>query len=202
MPVILDPCDTIRELLDVGVSRAVESLGDLCGVPIQYTTPQVLQGQPDQVRQLFPAGHATRDKLVVLDFGGGLGGLGVLALPLDSCDTLTTLLGEQLQRFGAVELDPDALLAEIGNVLLNGLVGAIANALSISIVAPVPEVVNNQSLAAILASHWSVEKNPDQAVFLSVTPFHADEIEVGGALVVLFDPVGLTRLLSTRPAAV
>ncbi len=202
MSVSQGACETIGELLEAAVSQAVGALGELCGATIHHTAPQVVHGQPDQARQLFPAGQATREKLVVLDFGGGLGGVAVLALPHDSCDALTGLLGAQLQRLGAGELDPDALLGELGNVLLNGVIGSIANTFGISIVAPVPEVVSDQSVSAVLASHRSVRQNPEQGVFLSVTPFHADELEVGGALVVLFDPASMMRVLSPRLAAV
>ncbi len=182
-------------------ARRLGALGDLCGATIRHTAPQVVQGQPEQARQLFPAGQATRDKLVVLDFGGGLGGLAVLALPHDSCDTLTGLLGAQLQRLGAGELDSDALLGEIGNVLLNGVIGSIANTFGISIVAPCRSRERSERVGhSRFASVCQAESRARRVTFGDPLPCGRNRGR--RCIGLLFDPASMMRVLIPRPAAV
>ncbi|MEN6492762.1 MAG: hypothetical protein ABFD16_00605 [Thermoguttaceae bacterium] len=188
--------EAVRELVEAGIRQAIVTLQDLCGAPIEYTTPQVVQGRPQEAESLLPPDQATGDRLVLLDFEGGLTGRGILALPDSSGDKLVALLERIIGRSDTAGPQRDGLLAEVGNLLLNGLLGSIANTLNISIVAPVPQVVAGSNVPELLRSHRTVTKNPDQEVFLAVTPLHIDQHAIHGEVILLFEATSLQRLLT------
>lgn len=196
MSVGVKPGQAVRELVEAGIGQASGALRDLSGAPIESAAPQVLQGRLDDL-QLPLAPAATADgKLVLLDFEGGLTGRALLALPGASGDALVTLLEQIIGQPNTAGPLRDGLLAEVGNLLLNGLLGSIANTLNISIVAPVPQVVDGPSVPELLRSHRMVAKNPDLEVFVAVTPLHIDQHAIHGEVILLFEAAGLQRLLA------
>jgi len=199
MSVGVEPSQAVRELVEAGIGQASGALRELCGAPIQYAAPQVLQGRLQDLELPFSPAETAGGKLVLLDFEGGLTGRGLLALPDVSSDTLVTLLERIIGRSNTTGSLRDGLLAEVGNLLLNGLLGSIANTLGISIVAPVPQVVDGPSVSESLRSHRMVTKNPDLEVFVAVTPLHIDQHASHGWVVLLFEAPGFLRLLA--PAA-
>jgi chemotaxis protein CheC len=119
-----DELDALREVINIGVGRAAGALNDMIGRTVQLTVPSVSLVTPQEIvsRQ-----SASRLAYVQLDFQGALRGAVDLIFPSESASKLVALLtGEDLD---APDLDSlrAGTLTEVGNILLNGLMGSITN---------------------------------------------------------------------------
>lgn len=122
--------DVLRELINIGIGQAAGVLNQMVDSHVTLQVPEVrvlslaeLQGQPS-------ACGWGRGVAIHISFGGAFEGVAALVFSLQSATNLVSLLVGQ-EDFG---LDMDSLrigtLQEVGNIVLNGVMGSIANMLA------------------------------------------------------------------------
>jgi len=140
MPISPKHRDVLRELVNVGVRRAAAELNELLDSPIELHVPniEVMERIPSQ----RPASHTL--SLVQLPFEGPFTGRALLAFPPESATKLVCLLMDE-------EIDPVVLgnmragtLTEIGNILLNCVMGSITNLLNTAVRYRVPSFYEDE----------------------------------------------------------
>jgi chemotaxis protein CheC len=115
--------------MNIGVSQAATVLSTMIDAPVGLTIPQVTFVELETLRSYLDTYYHDWGSCVVLSFSGGLSGDGVLVFSLDSAKHLISLVGHN-QFAGELlpEMESDLLL-ELGNIIINSCVGAIANLL-------------------------------------------------------------------------
>ncbi len=163
--------DALCELVNIGVGRAASILNQMLEHPIHLQVPDV---------EVLPVGDITLTMgtlaeiplaSVQLGFKGAFSGLALLLFPTNSASNLVALLtGEEP---GSPDLDSlrSATLTEVGNILVNGVMGAIANAINHPISYTIPqftedyleniltrEKASSNAFAIVAKTHFTVEK--------------------------------------------
>jgi chemotaxis protein CheC len=128
VPLISDEEDVLGELVNIGVGRAAATLSELIGTRIELSVPRTTLLLSGKLADFDP-GEDGPSLAVVQDFSGLFAGRSALLFPRSSGLRLAQILGE---IDGPVdELDPElsGILTEVGNIMLNGVLGSVANIL-------------------------------------------------------------------------
>lgn len=122
--------DTLRELINIGIGQAAGVLNQMTRTHIRLEVPEVriLDSAALPVEGLF-SNLREQVSAIELPFHGPFSGTAVLAFPPPSAQRLVTIVAGQ----EAEGLDMDSLrlatLQEIGNIVLNGIMGSLGNIL-------------------------------------------------------------------------
>ena len=121
-----DQLDAIQELVTVGIGRAASALSDMVLQRVELSVPRLRPLRAEDAAQLIEDGQGPL-AVVEQPFFGKLFGSAMLIVPEASAASLVNLLT-------GGQLDPDemaaeqaAVLTEAGNILINGVVGSLAN---------------------------------------------------------------------------
>jgi chemotaxis protein CheC len=147
--------DAVTEILNVGVGRAAASMSLIVKEEIQLSVPsaELLYGVAARDRLAISS-----DRMVAVreDFKGLVSGSAALLFPQTrSLDLVRMVLDEDLTAEEVTELEQEALV-EIGNIILNGCLSSIADALVGEIETSIP-VLLHADLLTILPQTGEIE---------------------------------------------
>lgn len=130
--------DTLRELVNIGIGRAAASLNELVGSHVELRVPTLRICDLESTEQELHARGWNKISFVTLSFSGGLKGHSVLVFPSPSAARLAGVLAGD--GFEGCDLDSlrAATIAEVGNIVLNGVIGSLANIFENSFAYAVP----------------------------------------------------------------
>ncbi len=135
----------LTRLAGIGVDRAVAALRDLVGIPVAFvpSMPEVVRRS--EISAALGLVGATATVGVRQEFEGAFPGRALLIFPDTASLVLVRLaLGGAPALEDVAELECEAM-AEIGNIVLNALVGTIANRIGLSLPMSLPEIVGGAS---------------------------------------------------------
>jgi len=191
-----DHIDALSELINIGIGRGASVLNTMIRSHIRLQVPYVKvlsqTGFKDEMQSLGKSKLAS----VVLPFRGDFSGTAELVFPAESASKLVTAVSGESRE----DLDFDSLragaLCEVGNIVLNGVMGSISNLLQ----TPFSYVVPSYTEADINGLMATRDSNPDSTVLLARTRFSIEELEVEGDIVLFLGVGSLDRLLAAIDA--
>ena len=138
--------DALTELVNIGVSRAANSLREMVGEEVFLSVPSVIiLSRPDAA---FAIRQGNENPLVAVRqaFQGEFSGCALLIFPEpNSLELVRAVTRGDLSLDDIIELEQEAL-AEIGNIILNGCMATIANLLERSLTMSLPEIIRGSGL--------------------------------------------------------
>ncbi len=137
--------DALTELVNIGVSRAAVGLRKMVSEQVVLSVPAVDVVSRQSAASLI--GERESEKLITVrqDFAGAFSGRALLIFPhANSLELLRAVVGEAMQANELIDMEHEAL-AEIGNVVLNGCLAAMANMLEQPLNMSLPTVVEGDS---------------------------------------------------------
>ena len=183
--------DALTELVNIGVSRAANSLREMVGEQVHLTVPQItLLARNDAVRHLS---DREEDKLVAVHqvFDGDIHGRVLLIFPeTKSLELVRAVTGGELPLEDIIELEQEAL-AETGNIILNGCLSTIANMLQRSLKMSLPEVLRG---AAPDFFSLGAPPHPGEVVMFLYINFEVKQRDINGYIAMLMDMPSLAAL--------
>jgi chemotaxis protein CheC len=186
--------DAIRELINIGVGRAAGMLNEMTGCTIRLRVPTVRIVTIDELAGA--EGIHTEDSLatVTLTFEGPFCGLASLAFPPDSAAALVMLLSGEPAESPELDALRIETLKEVGNIILNSVMGSIANILEQHLSYSLPRYleINVLTLARTAANPGS----PDERVILADTQFTLEDREITGSILLILEVGSLESLLN------
>lgn len=185
--------DALKELINIGVGKAASMLNELINAHIVLQVPLLKifslydldKEFGDMVNQPLSAVH--------LKFKGSFSGTSSLVFPPESAIKLLELLT------GSEEIGEDfdnlktGTLMEVGNILLNGVMGSLSNILGKSIEYTIPAYIEGDIHNLLDSSNI----NGDMTVLLVRTRFHVETHDIMGDIILLFEVVAFNNLLKT-----
>ena len=125
----LDPnqFDALQELLNIGVGRAAGSLNQMLEKPIRLHIPFLQLGKMEELSQDIQKIKDTTLSCVQLPFQGAFSGSSSLLFPTESAKSLVIALTGEAEDPDTMDALREATLTEIGNIVLNGVMGSLAN---------------------------------------------------------------------------
>lgn len=176
--------DALQELINIGVGRAASMLNQMLDSQIVLEIPVVSVLTLSQIQAELEKRFG-KDSLaaVKLNFTGSFSGKANLVFPTESAATLVSLLtGEEID---SPDLDSVKIgtLSEVGNIVINGIMGSISNVLNQHLNYAIP-IYMEDSIKQIL----SLEYISEETIFLlAQTRFAIKTLEIIGEIVLIFE---------------
>ncbi|WP_045222309.1 chemotaxis protein CheC [Desulfonatronum thioautotrophicum] len=173
--------DVLQELINIGVGHAANTLNQMSGQHVSLHAPEVTVVP---IEKMLSGVFIDADQQVMaikLSFSGNFSGMASLMFPPESANKLITIiLGEE-----PVAEDMDMMrvgvLQEVGNIVLNGVMGSIGNLLMEHIDYLPPDYYET-SFADLLTS----EDQKENMLLLAKTNFFLEERLIQGDILVIF----------------
>ena len=130
--------DALQELLNIGVGHSAGSLNNMLETPIRMYIPSIWVGNMAELIEELPLQHESVLSSVQLPFQGSFSGSACLLFPTDSAAALVAALTGEHEGQDTLNALKEATLTEIGNIVLNGVMGSLSNVLQHHITYSVP----------------------------------------------------------------
>jgi chemotaxis protein CheC len=189
MPTHEKTIDALTMLVNRGVVSGVEVLNTMLASEIRPGVPTLRLIEPLNVEKDTVLNDNSPFAIVEMGFNGGLkGNSGLIFQKENARKFVEKVAGDDA---GGEELDfvTKGVLTEIGNIVLNRVMGSISNALDLNL-----EYVFPNFFQGHLDRLWS--QTPDKAGIVAATRFVVDDFEAEGNIVVFFDEISFSTLMS------
>jgi chemotaxis protein CheC len=185
--------DALQEIVNIGIGRAAAMLNEMVDAPIMLEVPIIKLLSADQLRQvMLDRFNSQSISAVRLGFYGSLSGTAELMFPTDSASVLVAVLtGEDLDSpdLDAVKI---GTLSEIGNIVINGVIGSISNILEQRMEYKIPSYCED-TIENLLSSERNMT---DDVVFiLAQARFAIEQLEIVGDIILIFEMKTFDNLL-------
>ena len=190
----IDPeqLDALQELLNIGVGRAAGSLNQMLEKPIRLHIPFLQLGKMDELSQEVQKMRNTTLSSVQLPFHGTFSGSSCLLFPTESARSLVIALTGESEDPDTMDSLREATLTEIGNIVLNGVMGSLANILNHQIIYSVP-FYQETSIQGLLQPTPS---DSAEIILWAQTQFTIEEYDLTGDIMLMFGVPDLGLLVN------
>ena len=174
------------------MGRAAGMLNDMLQSRVQLQVPYVKIFSPRTLQEEMEKLGSEKLSTVRLTFKGPFSGIASLVFPPDSAGKLVDILtGEEP---GIPDLDSIRIgtLTEVGNIILNGVMGSIGNVLERHINYSVPAYIEDNIESLLLAD--GLDSNT--TILLAHTRFTIEQLQIEGDIILLFEVGSFDALLA------
>ncbi len=174
--------DVFKELVNIGVGHAAGILNGMIHSHIRLQAPETRILDGTGLAEYLAGAGRDRVSAVVLDFQSDFSGTAALIFPPESATSLVSMLiGEE-----DFPLDQDSLrigtLQEVGNIVLNGVLGTFGNILREHIDYSPPGYFEDAVSNLGLAGH----DGQPVVVLMARTPFWFEDKHIQGEVLLVF----------------
>ena len=174
--------DTLRELIHVGVGRAASMLSSMTRSEVKLTVPEVREVPLTGLTELMGLG-AEPVADVRQTFSGSIVGSADLLIPQKSAASLVNAVTGDLGEDADLDDVRSETLEEIGNIVINGVMGTLGNLLGSEINYQIPtfreDTIDSLFLPPSIAE--------SRSCLLVRARFNIASVEVQGDLLLIFD---------------
>lgn len=186
-----EEADTLRAILEDGVGAAATVLHEMTGSEIRLTTPELVFADPPELAAAVTAELPGETVAVSQRFAGKVDGRAALVLTTESSDRLVALILGDAAEFETQDDLTGEALGEIGNIVLNSTLGALADRLTGELTVGLPEL--HMAHAADLLLSEDLPSGAD--AFLVRVRMQSEPEGFGGMIIVTLRP-GHLKLLN------
>ncbi len=187
--------DALSEFVNMGVGRAAASLNDLVSSHVELSVPHVEVVPLDALHHTLGGMEQEPCSSVQMGFRGSLDGCAFLVFPQASALKLVTLLTGDESPPQDLDSIRSGTLTEVGNILINSVVGTLSNVLGRPLHYSLP-VYAEEPVVGLLAAQRHEERS---LILLAKTNFVIRQMQIEGNLLLLFElldyvPLGVVVL--------
>ena len=184
--------DALSEIINIGVGRSADVLNTMLNSHIDLQVPFVKILLSDDFRKEIEAIGSDSLSAVHLAFKGTFSGTAQLIFPAATASKLVmTVTGEEVRSESLDEIR-SGTLCEIGNIVLNGLMGSISNVLKMQLKYSVPTYLEGK-IGNLTSARGNMSS--DTKILLARTHFTIKELKIEGDIIVFFETGALDALL-------
>jgi chemotaxis protein CheC len=185
--------DALKELTNIGVGRAAGVLNTMLHSYVHLQVPLVeVLPLPAVSRKLQELGQTL--STVQLTFRGPFSGVASLVFPTESAAKLVAMLTEDEVELSDLDAIRIGTLTEVGNIVLNGVMGVIGNELGQHIHYSVPTYVENP--ADMMLPTGDPSTNLNAPVIWAQAQFSIEQHQICGDIILLFEVSSFDALLT------
>jgi chemotaxis protein CheC len=139
MALTADQLDALTEIFNIGAGRAAASLSDIVGDEVLLSVPQVEFYRANEVNAKVLSLSSARLGSVKQQFNGPFNITASLVFTEErALEIVQEMLGSQVEMADLVEYEQEAM-CEVGNIILNASLSAMADMLGITFDSTLPE---------------------------------------------------------------
>lgn len=191
MKLTLFHIDALTEIVNIGIGQAAAILNEMLNSHVILQVPHLEVIKPEDL-PLYFTGYGDKSlSSIKMDFSGNLNGVSSLIFPPDSASKLVaTLTGEKI---GTPDLDSVRMetLSEVGNIVLNGVMGSIGNILEKHIDFSIP-VYFESTIEEMISKNF----NMSGTMVFAEGVFTVEDHKIRGNIVLLFEVLSMDVLLT------
>jgi chemotaxis protein CheC len=184
--------DALQEVINIGVGWAAGIFNDMidCHIQLQIPTINILSPQ-EASEEIELHLHSQKVSSVCLNFTGSLNGNAQLIFPVDSASKLLSVLTHEPE--GSPDLDAVKIgtLTEVGNILINGVIGSISNLMEQHFDYSLP-IYFEGKCEELLNSNGTKNKS---TILLAQTSFVIEKLYVEGGFILIFNLGSFEQLI-------
>ncbi len=183
--------DALKELINIGVGRAAGILNQMTNTRIRLSVPFIKVFSSTD--PLDDTNGLSKDQLAMvrLGFKGPFAGSAVLAFPTESASKLVAVLAGEEPGTPGLDSVSSGTLNEVGNIVINGVMGSIGNVIKKRIEYSVPSY-KEDTLEGLLRPN---NPAPNATALLARTRFVIEELQIEGDIILLFEVGSFSALL-------
>ena len=190
MHISKDQLEAIKELFNIGVGKGAAVLNTMLSSHITLKVPFIKVISSFDFRDELKSFTQGSISAVELDFEGRISGAAQLLFPKETASSLVAVLvGE------GEDMDMDTLRAgtfcEVGNIVLNGVMGSISNMLELDFDYSVPEYIETNCENFMKNRGGRI----DSHVLLAKTRFCIDELDIEGDIALFMEISAIHKLI-------
>lgn len=182
MNLTAEQLDTLQEIVNVGVGQAAGMLNEMIEFRIHLQVPVLQLLTLSELKDELGT-RLGEDQLsaVQLDFQGSFSGMAQLVFPTESAATLVAVLTGEEPTSPNLDSLKIGTLTEVGNIVINGVMGSIGNMLSQPLSYQVPTYIEEDM------SHLMPHEQTESTVVLAQARFNVEELQVQGDIMLFFN---------------
>jgi chemotaxis protein CheC len=191
MRLIPSQIDSLKEMVNIGVGHAAGVLNAMLNSRVQLHVPVVEMMNIDELHSRVESMSQGNLSSVRIGFKGPFSGNASLVFPAEGAVKLVSILtGVEAESSDLQQMQVDTL-TEVGNIVLNGVMGAIGKELKLHVFYSVPIYVDNP-FEVLLSTR---ETQVDAYVVWVQTHFTVESESIVGDIILVFDVGSLDLLL-------
>ena len=193
--------DALTELMNIGVGRAAGMLNQMVHSPIELHVPIVSVLLASQLADELEQPTQESLSFVRLVFQGSILGTAALLFPTDSAANLVAALTGGEPDSPDLDAVRAGTLSEVGNIVINGVMGSIGNVLSLPLTYELPTYLEATLLQLFERSQGAgVQVQTDPTVLVAHTRFTVRDLEIQGTILLIFEVFSFDSLLASIDA--
>jgi len=185
--------DALKELINIGIGKGAETLNQLLETHILINVPIVKILNIDQLVEYFKLFDNQKYAFISLPFMGNISGRAKLIFPFESAIKLAGVFAEKENLDTNQDLNyiRSGILSEVGNIVINSIIGSLSNELKLSLNYKIPIYLEGEISKLVI----SIEDNLSNEVLLCHTFFQIQNLEIKGEFVLFFEFGSLDKLV-------
>jgi len=188
-----DQYDTLKELINIGVGRAAGMLNAMLDTHVHLQVPELFTCTREQLETELNTFGGDTISVVRLTYSGGFSGATSLIFPPTSAAKLVSILTGEEHAVDDDDLDALRIgtLTEVGNIVINGVMGSIANVLKQRLHYSLPTYIDDTIKALIALNRFK----EDATIVMARAHFRVEAWQIDGSIVLWFEVGSLDALL-------
>ncbi len=186
--------DVLNEIVNKGIKKAADIMNEMLESHIELQVPCLVTSKYADVKDGSVCSALSKSKLVSVELGfhGSFSGKCLLAFPEEGAAKLTAvLIGEEPDSVDLNEVIAETL-TELGNIVINGVMGSISNCLANLIDYSLP-CFKKGELSMLLKDN---DLSDNSTLILAETAFEVQDIHLRGAIFIVFELDSLGKVFS------
>ena len=193
MNVTKEQKDAITEIVNVGVGKGAEVLNTMLDSHISLQVPSLKILSSEELKKDTEESPNEQLGSVNMSFKGNFSGLTKLVFSPENASKLIKVLTKEemiIEDFDSMHAAP---LLEVGNIVLNSVIGSISNVLELNLTYSVPIYMETSTDKVMLAKQISA--HTDAVVILAQTEFQAETLDIKGYIVMMLEVGSFNKLI-------
>ncbi len=184
--------DVLTEIVNIGVGRAASSLSELIGTRIELTVPK-LRLVPREEIAGFGQSEGEKQSFIFQEFKGSISGKAGLLFGHQSSLLLSSLLAGVDDISDELDIELSGILLEVGNIVLNAVMGTMSNMIHTQLDYTVPELIQSDQIQRRL-----LIDQPRQQVdmLMADVEFKVAAKNIQGSIMIVFHIGSVEQLVS------
>lgn len=172
--------DGLKELINIGLGKSGSILNAMLSTHIELSVPTIEHIAFKDLPETLTPLNAPPLSATALDFHGDFTGAASLIFPLESAAHLTSILTHEEPHDNNLNLLEVDAINEIGNIILNNMMGTLSNILQIRLQYGLPCYSDN-------IFNKEQTETSSESVLLVKTHFSSSEYDIQGHILILFE---------------
>ncbi|MHA2298931.1 MAG: chemotaxis protein CheC [Candidatus Hodarchaeales archaeon] len=186
-----DQIDVLAEILNIGIGQAANILNQMIQSHIKLSLPSVQLCSTDNLLKSINRPESEQFTFIRILFKGKISGTASLVLPMESASNLIAVITDEDIYSTDLDSIQSGTLAEIGNILLNGVMGSLGNMLAEQLLYSVPNYYKE-------VMHNFIDKiKKNDIVLVMRARFFVEEHTIDGDIIIIFEFEGYCKLIKS-----